>query len=591
MTLIDEAKRVADEFEFTPDNARKAVKQFLKEMDEGLDADGTSLSQIPTFVTAVPNGNEKGLFLAVDLGGTNFRVCSINLLGDTTFTLQQSKVAIPRELMVAKTSEELFGFMAKQIETFLKTHHADHFEAYVRRRSTLSREEGYTDELIFQLGFTFSFPVHQISINKGNLIRWTKGFDIKDTIGKDVCGLLQHEINKRRLPVRVAALVNDTVGTLMARSYTSPGKTGTLLGAIFGTGTNGAYVEKLDRVKKMTGNPHVGDYDKTTGEMIINTEWGSFDPSLAVLPTTQYDLELDKESNNPGIQLFEKRISGMFLGEVLRRAILALVNTPHIQLFKDENSSSNELHSTTTISESSPIYKQWGIDTSFLSIVHADTGKGLHATRQVLERELGVDAASEEDARAVKIIVEAVGKRSARLSAIAIGAVIIASGRLGQPLKTDASGQVVKPASAILNHAKNLEVGAAAQAAAQKLQSAAGSLINDIPLETATSILEDNVDIGVDGSLVEFYPGFEDYMREVLREIPEIGSAGERRVTIGIAKDGSGVGAALIALVAATQAPPPAEEGYLPSGGNTPLTNLSRTHSPNRAAIAADRPI
>jgi hexokinase len=35
-----------------------------------------------------------------------------------------------------------------------------------------------------------------------------------------------------------------------------------------------------------------------------------------------------------------------------------------------------------------------------------------------------------------------------------------------------------------------------------------------------------------------------------LREISEIGAAGEKRITIGIAKDGSGVGAALIALVA-----------------------------------------
>ena len=63
--------------------------------------------------------------------------------------------------------------------------------------------------------------------------------------------MLQDEIDALHLPVRVAALVNDTVGTLMARSYTSPGKTGTLLGAIFGTGTNGAYVEKLSKVKKL----------------------------------------------------------------------------------------------------------------------------------------------------------------------------------------------------------------------------------------------------------------------------------------------------------------------------------------------------
>jgi len=58
-----------------------------------------------------------------------------------------------------------------------------------------------------------------------------------------------------------------------------------------------------------------GDYDGSTGEMVVNTEWGSFDNGLKVLPTTPYDAILDKDSINPGIQMFEKRISGMFLGE------------------------------------------------------------------------------------------------------------------------------------------------------------------------------------------------------------------------------------------------------------------------------------
>ena len=40
-------------------------------------------------------------------------------------------------------------------------------------------------------------------------------------------------------------------------------------------------------------------------------------------------------------------------------------------------------------------------------------------------------------------------------------------------------------------------------------------------------------------------------MREALRATEGIGSVGERRIRIGIAHDGSGVGAALIALVAA----------------------------------------
>lgn len=61
---------------------------------------------------------------------------------------------------------------------------------------------------------------------------------------------------------------------VIGRSYTSPGKTGTLLGAIFETGTNGAYVEKLDKVTKLSkmSAKEAGEIDKSTREIILNTE-------------------------------------------------------------------------------------------------------------------------------------------------------------------------------------------------------------------------------------------------------------------------------------------------------------------------------
>jgi hexokinase len=456
--------------------------------------------------------------MAVDLGGTNFRVCSIQLHGNTTFSLTQSKVAIPRELMVAKTSKELFSFLAKQIEAFLKTHHEDHYAGTLRKRET-----GDEHDEIFNLGFTFSFPVNQIGINKGMLMRWTKGFDIQDAVGKDVCALLQTEIDELHLPVKVAALVNDTVGTLMARSYTSPGKTGTLLGAIFGTGTNGAYVEKLKKVTKLTQSKDAGEYDTSTGEMIVNTEWGSFDNSLRTLPNTPYDVELDEKSVNPGIQMFEKRVSGMFLGELLRLALLKLINDPDVPLFSDDDSSKNDAHSTTQIHDNSPIYKQWGIDTSFLSVCAGDNTAGLRMLRQTLDKDYDISAVSAEDAEAVREIAAAIGRRAARLSAVAIAAIVINTGRLNPP------------------------TGTATTEAKSGIEPARG----DVEITE-----EDIIDIGVDGSLVEFYPNFEDHIRQAFREIPQIGEQGEKKIRIGIAKDGSGVGAALIALVAGKVAAP-----------------------------------
>lgn len=423
----------------------------------------------------------QGLYLAVDLGGTNFRVCSVQLLGDTTFSLTQSKIMIPRELMASGTSRDLFLFLARQIEAFLRIHHNEHFEAHLRRQ-----RDGNNEEDLFDLGFTFSFPVRQTGINSGTLIRWTKGFNIPDAVGHDVCALLQSAIDELNLPVRVAALVNDTVGTLMARSYTSPGETGTLLGAIFGTGTNGAYVEKLEKITKLQ-HMEGAQYDRSTGEMIVNAEWGSFDNHLSVLPSTVYDRDLDAESNNPGLQMFEKRVSGMFLGEILRRALLSLHNDAELGLFK-----SNET-SKVSVPSDSLLYRQWGLDTSLLSQVEADATKKMADVKAALKDHLNIENPSDAECEAVKILVHAIGKRAARLSAVPLAAVLIHTGKLDS---------------------------------------------------------DPVVDVGVDGSVVEFYPKFEDYMREALREVPQVGDAGEKKVRIGISKDGSGVGAALIALVA-----------------------------------------
>lgn len=497
MTLADDTTRVVEQFDFTDADVNRHVKEFLSQMGEGLSKDGTSLSQIPTYVTAVPNGTEKGLYLAVDLGGTNFRVCSITLNGDTTFNLTFNKVAIPKELMVAKTAEELFAFLAKQIELFLREHHADRFESHVHRRHTGSDKRGYTEEQIFRLGFTFSFPVQQLGINKGNLMRWTKGFDIPDAVGRDVCALLQTEIDKLHLPVKVAALVNDTVGTLMARSYTSSGKHRSILGAIFGTGTNGAYIEKTANIKK----PIEGDYDTSTGEMVINTEWGSFDNQGNVLPSTPWDKKLDEESVNPGFQMFEKCVSGMFLGEIVRLATVDMMKSEKSPLFKDTNSSTNDWATTTSVGPQSGLHAQWGLDSSIMSVAAADNTPELSTLRQELEKSLHIYTPSLEDAQAFKAVAAAVGRRAARLSAVAIGAIVIQSGKLDDPE-------------------------------------------------------EEIIDVGVDGSLVEHYPFFRDMIHEALRAIDGVGPKGAEKIRIGVAKDGSGVGAALIALVAASKEKP-----------------------------------
>jgi len=59
MDLSPEVKRIVAQFEFSDNDANRAVQEFLRQMHEGLEHESTNLSQIPTYVTVVPDGTEK----------------------------------------------------------------------------------------------------------------------------------------------------------------------------------------------------------------------------------------------------------------------------------------------------------------------------------------------------------------------------------------------------------------------------------------------------------------------------------------------------------------------------------------------------
>jgi hypothetical protein len=59
MGLEAETTKVVSQFELPDHELNRATAEFLRQMDEGLRKDGTSVSQIPTYVTGVPNGTEK----------------------------------------------------------------------------------------------------------------------------------------------------------------------------------------------------------------------------------------------------------------------------------------------------------------------------------------------------------------------------------------------------------------------------------------------------------------------------------------------------------------------------------------------------
>jgi len=379
------------------------------------------------------------------------------------------------------------------------------FDHIVRCLAMFMDKEGLLGKSL-PLGFTFSFPLKQEGLAKGRLVTWTKGFSCAGVVGEDVVQLFHDAVERYALTknakvglekVRCVAIVNDTTGTLMACAYKNPL---CLAGLIFGTGTNACYVEKLKNV-------HTWDGDRgSPDEVLINTEWGAFGNGGALdFILTDFDNDVDRNSVNPGKQIFEKLISGMYMGEIARLVLSRLYSQGALfgscssptaapaPLFPSTRSptngtSSNGVSSSvnnndqTTIPEVLDWDKRGTFFTKYISEIESDSSDDFHATKQVLD-ECGIRNVSIRECLIVKRICEAVSRRAAHLASAAT--------------------------AVLLNRMQR-----------------------------------SHVTVGIDGSLYRFHPQFHNLM---MAKIPDLSP---HRFNLILSEDGSGKGAALIAAVA-----------------------------------------
>ncbi|GCB83569.1 hypothetical protein scyTo_0024078, partial [Scyliorhinus torazame] len=57
----------------------------------------------------------------------------------------------------------------------------------------------------------------------GILVNWTKGFKASDVEGEDVVALLKEAMRRNgEIDLDIVAILNDTVGTMMACAYENP---------------------------------------------------------------------------------------------------------------------------------------------------------------------------------------------------------------------------------------------------------------------------------------------------------------------------------------------------------------------------------
>uniref|UniRef100_A0A8B9E2G4 hexokinase n=1 Tax=Anser cygnoides TaxID=8845 RepID=A0A8B9E2G4_ANSCY len=360
------------------DTLREVKNKMRAELEYGLKREtqaSATVKMLPTYVCGTPDGTESGKFLALDLGGTNFRVLLVKIRSGRRRSVQMyNKIfAIPLEIMQG-TGEELFDHIVQCIADFLE---------YMGIKGAR-----------LPLGFTFSFPCRQASIDKGTLVGWTKGFKATDCEGEDVVDMLREAIRRRNFDLDIVAVVNDTVGTMMTCGYEDPNCE---IGLIAGTGSNVCYMEDMKNIEIVEGNE---------GKMCINTEWGGFgDNGCIDNIRTKYDKQVDEGSLNAGKQRYEKMTSGMYLGEIVRQILIDL--TKQGLLFRGQ------------ISES--LRKRGIFETKFLSQIESDR-LALLQVRRILQQ-LGLDSTC-EDSIIVKEVCGAVSRRAAQLCGAGLAAIV-----------------------------------------------------------------------------------------------------------------------------------------------------------------------
>ncbi len=266
----------------------KNVQRFLDQIEKGLAGQDSSLEMIPTYLEAgaeVPAGKQ---VIVADAGGTHFRVATVHFDDNKKPIIENLKMfempGIDREV----SKDEFFSIMAGYFEGVI--HASD------------------------QVGFCFSYPVEIFPSKDGRLIRFAKEIKAPEVVGRFIGKSLNLALDTAGAKTdKHIVLLNDTVATLLAgcgyenRTYSS------YIGFILGTGTNTCYIEENANIRK------INDIDPANSQ-IINIESGGFAQSQR----GKIDIRFNESTINPKSNLFEKMISGAYLGplflEIVRQA-------------------------------------------------------------------------------------------------------------------------------------------------------------------------------------------------------------------------------------------------------------------------------
>ena len=271
-------------------NIEQVCQAFLNEMAKGLAGRKSSLAMLPTYIETEKEIPRNKPVIVMDAGGTNFRVATV-----------------------------VFGKDGKAVINNFKLFEMPGLKGKVGREDFFSKMAGYIKHVADKsdnIGFCFSYPIEMFPSKDGRVLFFSKEIQAPEVEGQMIGENLNVAIGKSGFSSKKnIVLLNDTVATLLAGRADASGRTfESFIGFILGTGTNCSYVEQNKNItKKKDLNP--------AGSQIINIESGAFGKA----PRGIIDREFDKSLVNPGVNIFEKMISGAYLGPICLWTIQAAI--------------------------------------------------------------------------------------------------------------------------------------------------------------------------------------------------------------------------------------------------------------------------
>ncbi|KAH8808568.1 hypothetical protein F5884DRAFT_376073 [Xylogone sp. PMI_703] len=392
-------------------NLRKSVKEFLEEVErifrgptdplllaalsEGMKKqveecmEDNQLCMLPSYNSELPTGHESGTFLALDVGGSTFRLALIQLSGGKDGE-QESKILGQGSFKIGNSVRKLegiafFEWMAERIEEVLSGQLA-----------------GYgTAESPLQMGLAWSFPIEQTSLRSGRIQGMGKGFLAAQGLsGQDLGDILQAACSKKGLHLELLAIVNDSSACLLSKAYHDPS---TRFGLILGTGVNAAVHLPTHLFSSAKFGERPQNWFDSATHVIVNTELSMF--GNGILPLTKFDQDVLSRHPNPTFQPLEHLVGGGYLGEITRLVLIEGIQTAG--LFGGVVPPS--------------LKEPYSLDTQTISLIEADTSSSLKTAISVFtSAHPSNPSPTKSDIKALRTIASHVSYRASAMIAAGV---------------------------------------------------------------------------------------------------------------------------------------------------------------------------